>query len=195
MYHTLHVLLWLCCCAVSHCVAVILLMWSLDTGCVGRVKDSLTHRPGSQGWAPGVLLSCHVMCICVCVFCMDILGFVYICWWWFLFLFLSTYGWYAMFMPLRSLVDTGTQISVIPATPSYRKNAWSDLVLQAVNNSPIRTYATRSLTLNLGLHRTFRWLLVIADITTPILRADFLQHYSLSVDLSRYRLGKNDHPH
>ena len=63
-------------------------------------------------------------------------------------------------------------------------------MLQAVNNSPIRTYATRSLTLNLGLHRTFRWLFVIADITTPILGA-----YSLSVDLSQYRLGKNDQPH
>ncbi|CAI8032912.1 hypothetical protein GBAR_LOCUS18572, partial [Geodia barretti] len=42
------------------------------------VKDSLTHHPpGSQGWAPSVLLSCHVVCICVCVFCVDILGFVY----------------------------------------------------------------------------------------------------------------------
>ena len=26
-------------------------------------KDSLTHRLGSQGGAPGVLLTCHVMCI------------------------------------------------------------------------------------------------------------------------------------
>ena len=31
------------------------------------IKDSLTHRPSSQGWAPSVLLSCHVMRICVCV--------------------------------------------------------------------------------------------------------------------------------
>ena len=61
------------------------------------IKDSFTHRPRSQGW---VLLSFHVICICVCVFCMDILGFVYICWWWFLFIslsiYLSTYDWYAM---------------------------------------------------------------------------------------------------
>ena len=40
------------------------------------IKYSLTHRPSSQGWAPSVLLSCHVMCICV----MDIFGFVDICW-------------------------------------------------------------------------------------------------------------------
>ena len=36
------------------------------------IKDTLTHRPSSQGWAPSVLLSCQ----CVYVFCMDVLGFV-----------------------------------------------------------------------------------------------------------------------
>ena len=61
------------------------------------IKDSLTHRPGSQGWAPSVLLSCHVMCTCVCVFCMDILGFVNMVV--VVFIYFSiylTYGWYAM---------------------------------------------------------------------------------------------------
>ena len=68
-------------------------------------KDALTHRLGSQGGAPGVLLSCHVMCInFVYVFCMDIFGFVnnggggfYL----FLYLIIHN-GWYAMnynFMP------------------------------------------------------------------------------------------------
>ena len=33
---------------------------------------TLTHRLGSQGGAPGVLLSCHVMCI----------NFVYVCFVW-----------------------------------------------------------------------------------------------------------------
>ena len=33
------------------------------------VKDSLTHRPSFQGWAPGVLLPCCVVLyVCVCVF-------------------------------------------------------------------------------------------------------------------------------
>jgi len=43
----------------------------MDTGCVGRVgpiKDSLTYRPSSQGWAPRVLLSCFFRFVC-CVFC------------------------------------------------------------------------------------------------------------------------------
>ena len=51
------------------------------------IKDSLTYRPSSQGWAPGVLLSCCFMCVCVLyggfgvcecvyVFCMGFWGFV-----------------------------------------------------------------------------------------------------------------------
>ena len=38
------------------------------------IKGSLTHRPSSQGWAPGVLPLCVCMCmyvyvcVCVCVF-------------------------------------------------------------------------------------------------------------------------------
>ena len=31
------------------------------------IKGSLTHRPSSQGWAPGVLPLCVCMCMCVCV--------------------------------------------------------------------------------------------------------------------------------
>ena len=40
----------------------------MDTGCVGRVgpiKDSLTYRPGSQGWAPRVLPLYFYFCLYV----------------------------------------------------------------------------------------------------------------------------------
>ena len=83
---------------------------------------------------------------------------------------------------LRFLVDTGAQVSVVPP-PADRKRLQSGLNLQAVNDTPIRTYGTRSLTLNLGLRRTFLWVFVIAETTTPILGADFLRHFQLLVDL------------
>ena len=83
---------------------------------------------------------------------------------------------------LRFLIDTGAQVSVIPPLPPDR-NTPSTLTLQAVNNTRIRTYGTRSLSLNLGLRRTFRWVFVVADVANPILGADFLQHFSLVVDL------------
>ena len=90
---------------------------------------------------------------------------------------------------LRFLIDTGAQVSVLPPSPEDRKHPRSDLTLQAVNNTPIRMFGTRSLTLNLGLHRTFRWVFVVAETTTPILGADFLRHFGLLVDLKHNRLA------
>ena len=44
----------------------------------------------------------------------------------------------------------------------------------AVNDTPIRTYGKRSLTLNLGLRRSFPWIFIIAKVQKPILGADYL---------------------
>ena len=87
----------------------------------------------------------------------------------------------------RFLIDTGAQVSVIPPSAKDRHSP-STLTLQAINNTPIRTYGSRSLTLNLGLRCTFRWVFVVADVTNAILGVDFLQHYGLTVDLAHRRL-------
>ena len=87
----------------------------------------------------------------------------------------------------RFLVDTGAEVSVIPPSPNDRHHK-TKLTLQAVNGSPIPTYGTRSLTLNIGLRRTFRWIFVISDIQNPILGADFLRHFALLVDVKHNRL-------
>ena len=89
---------------------------------------------------------------------------------------------------LRFLVDTGAQVSVIPPSAHERTQLPSTLTLQAVNNSTIRTYGTRSLTLNIGHRRNLGCVFVIADVTTAILGADFLQHHSLIVDIRHQRL-------
>ena len=60
-------------------------------------------------------------------------------------------------------------MSVLPPSPKERLHPRSDLTLQAVNNTPIPTFGTRSLTLNLGLRRTFRWVFIVAETSTPIL--------------------------
>jgi len=71
------------------------------------------------------------------------------------------------------LVDTGAEVSVIPPSRTDCRNLQGNFTLQAVNNTAIATYGTRSLTLDLGLRRTFRWIFV-ADVKKPILGADFL---------------------
>ena len=75
------------------------------------------------------------------------------------------------------LVDTGAQISVLSPTRSDRLRKQEGYTLSAVNGLSIATYGTRSLTLNLGLRRTFHWIFIIADVSKPLLDADFIHHF------------------
>ena len=60
--------------------------------------------------------------------------------------------------------------------------------LQAANGSSIAVYGTRSLSLNFGFGRIFQWTFHIASVRHPILGADFLSHYGLTVDCKHGRL-------
>ena len=90
----------------------------------------------------------------------------------------------------KFLVDTGTQVSIIPPSPTDRRTLHTNITLEAVYGTSIKTFGTRSLTLNLGLRRTFRWVFIIAETATPIIGADFLRHYQLLVDMTRFRHGQ-----
>lgn len=52
----------------------------------------------------------------------------------------------------------------------------------------IPAFTQGSLTLNLRLHRTFRWIFVVTDIRSAILAADFLTKHGLLVDVKQQRL-------
>ena len=88
----------------------------------------------------------------------------------------------------RFLVDTGAEVSVLPPTHTDRKHPQEGFNLLAVNGSSIPTHGKRSLTLNLGLRRVFRWIFIVANVQAPILGADFLRHFSLLVDIKHSRL-------
>ncbi|BHF60215.1 hypothetical protein SprV_0100317800 [Sparganum proliferum] len=88
----------------------------------------------------------------------------------------------------RFLVDTGAQISVVPPTAADRHFPSPGLHLQAANCSPIPTFGSLSLTLNIGLRRSFTWIFVIADVPHAILGSDFLAEFDLLVDCRRARL-------
>ncbi|XP_064482531.1 uncharacterized protein LOC135395221 [Ornithodoros turicata] len=92
----------------------------------------------------------------------------------------------------RCLVDTGAQVSVIPGKPSDKKvRPGLTPALQAANGSTINTYGLRSLTLDIGIRRTFRWPFVVADVEHPILGADFLHFHNLDVSIRQCRLRDN----
>ena len=81
------------------------------------------------------------------------------------------------------MVDTGSACSIWPLSLVSDKPKKSDISLYAVNLSTIDTNGQISLTLNLGLRRNFRWIFIIADLTYPILGADFLDHFNLLVEV------------
>ncbi|GFT14916.1 putative pol polyprotein [Trichonephila clavipes] len=85
------------------------------------------------------------------------------------------------------LVDTGTDLSVIPPTQAEKRKP-SDSKLDAVNSTIIKTYGSKVLKLDVGSRRQFTWSFTIADVKRPILGADFLKHFGLLVDLKLRRL-------
>lgn len=88
----------------------------------------------------------------------------------------------------RFLVDTGADISVLAVKNKKKPSLPSNLKLYAANNTPIATYGERTVNLNLGLRRCFKWTFIVADVKTSILGADFLRHFKLLVDLHKRKL-------
>ena len=87
---------------------------------------------------------------------------------------------------IRFLVDTGSEVSVIPPSASDRTHVPDTLSLTVVNNTSIPTYGKRLL--NLGLRRPFAWVFIIADTRRPIIGADFLKYFGLMVNVRECKL-------
>ena len=88
------------------------------------------------------------------------------------------------------LVDTVSELSVIPPSRSDTQKTCSRSLI-AANGSPIKTFGTRQMMLNLGLQK-YSWRFIIADVTQPIMGADFLRSHSLLVDLANEQLMRTD---
>ncbi|GFX57131.1 transposon Ty3-I Gag-Pol polyprotein [Trichonephila clavipes] len=88
----------------------------------------------------------------------------------------------------KFLIDSGSEICVIPPTPTMNKSPQSNFSLFAANNTKIPAYGMVRKELNLGLRRPFIWTFIIADVSSPIIGADFLKHFNLLIDLKKKRL-------
>ncbi|KAG4081132.1 hypothetical protein HA402_011977 [Bradysia odoriphaga] len=89
------------------------------------------------------------------------------------------------------LIDTGADISVIPPNSNEKGHTSCNFTLHAANGSQIKTYGSKSVTLNLGLRRNIRWIFVIADVQQPIIGSDLLQKFDLLVDIKNNKLIDN----
>lgn len=89
------------------------------------------------------------------------------------------------------LIDTGADVSIIPATNNEKRHRLSNekrCQLYAANGTTIDTFGQRNIVLDVGLRRKFQWPFIIANVTRAIIGADFLEHFGLLVDLKKRRL-------
>lgn len=77
------------------------------------------------------------------------------------------------------LIDTGSEVSIVPQSRFKGMPHASDWSLFAANGSPISTHGHHRMTVDFGLGLTFGWNFIIADVKTPIIGADFLRKYHL----------------
>ncbi|GFX12472.1 retrovirus-related Pol polyprotein from transposon opus [Trichonephila clavipes] len=85
----------------------------------------------------------------------------------------------------KFLIDSGSEICVIPPSPTMNKSPQSNFSLFAANNTKIPAYGMVRKELNLGLRRPFIWTFIIADVSSPVIGADFLKHFNLLIDLKK----------
>ncbi|GFR76394.1 retrovirus-related Pol polyprotein [Elysia marginata] len=91
----------------------------------------------------------------------------------------------------RFLVDTGAQVSAVPASRFDRRSCPNDNPLQAANGTTIATYGSRNVSLCFN-GRTYTARLIVADIRQLLLGADFFRQHNLLVDLRGQRLIEAD---
>jgi len=85
------------------------------------------------------------------------------------------------------LIDTGADISLLPAHPNVLSDPPTHKLF-AANNSCIKAFGETLLAVDLGLRRRFLWNFCIADVSNPIIGADFLSYYNITVDLRSRRI-------
>lgn len=79
-------------------------------------------------------------------------------------------------------------VSVFPLTLARNNKIKSDYELYAENGSVIPTYGLIRIALNFKLRREFTWNFIAADVSKPIIGADFLSFHGLLPDLRNKQL-------
>jgi hypothetical protein len=77
----------------------------------------------------------------------------------------------------RFLIDTGSDLCVFPRKLLPQRRSRVDYDLCAANGTTNSTYGCLKLRLNFGLRRDITWRFVVADVSQPLIGADFLSHF------------------
>ena len=84
---------------------------------------------------------------------------------------------------LNFLIDTGAVVSVIPASMFKCSNNYNSMSLAAANGTTIQTFGTKELEINLGFSQNFIFTFILAEVTTAILGANFLENFGILADV------------
>ncbi|KAH6924448.1 hypothetical protein HPB50_017654 [Hyalomma asiaticum] len=87
-------------------------------------------------------------------------------------------------------VDTGAEVSILPASKEGCSSEKRGPTLHAANCASIITYGLWSLTLDLRLRRRFRRVVIVADVSRLILGPDFLSHFDLDMSFCDARFPR-----
>ncbi|XP_066253847.1 uncharacterized protein [Euwallacea similis] len=85
------------------------------------------------------------------------------------------------------ITDTGSDVSLLPKSFQIQQNQ-SQYTLFAANNTCISTFGTKTLTVSLGLRRTFTWNFIVAQTNHAIIGIDFLHYFNIILDLGSKRI-------
>ena len=89
---------------------------------------------------------------------------------------------------LRYLIDSGSDVSAIPASKFKTSLRKPDQSLCAANGSSIDVFGTKFMRISLGFRRNFENNFLVASVTKPIIGADFLRNSGLLIDIKNNRL-------
>ena len=84
------------------------------------------------------------------------------------------------------LVDTGACESLIPKSLAAKLGRRGK-TMKAANGTGIQTYGRQKHTITCG-NKKYEWNFLIADVSLPIIGADFFNYFDLAVDMRRKRL-------
>lgn len=86
---------------------------------------------------------------------------------------------YVIFNGIEFLIDTGSQISIIPRQLVRTKIQPSGMKLRGANGLLIPVYGITRLQLHMNnKSTTFNWTFLVADILEPVLGLDFLAEFN-----------------
>lgn len=80
-------------------------------------------------------------------------------------------------LKIRYLVDSGSDVTVILFKYVRRVDSPAKFPIVAANGKQIFVHGIKVFNFDFGFRRVFTWTVVVANVTHPIIGADFLEHF------------------